>query len=154
MDSENKDARMSVRAPDPVDSWLREGLAPAEGQVRRVVRRALRAEPEHGPTRGWDWRLPAVAAALAMLAWGFLSLGPHQKPPVIRQARVAQGHVALITNVSGQVELLVPAAGFQDAARPPAGHAPGVVEIFNRDGCMAAVLPEGRVRYWIIGGDT
>jgi hypothetical protein len=89
-----------------------------------------------------------------LLAWGFLSLGPHQKPQVIQQARVARGSVALITNASGAVELVLPAAASQDAVRRPAGHAPCVVEIFNRDGCMAAVLPEGRVRYWIIGGDT
>ncbi len=154
MDSENRNTRMSVRAPDPVESWLREGLAPSEDQVRRVVRHALRTEPGPEPTRRWDWRLPAAAAALGLLAWGFLSLGPHQEPQVIRRARAVQGPVALITNASGEVELLVPATGPRDAARRPAGHAPGVVEIFNRDGCMAAVLPEGRVRYWIIGGDT
>ena len=154
MDSENRNARMSVRAPDPVDGWLREGLAPEEDQVRRVVRHALRTDPGLATARGWDWRLPAATAALALLAWGFLSLDRHQKPQVNQQARVVQSPVALITNASGAVELVLPAAASQDASQRPGAHAPGVVEIFNRDGCMAAVLPEGRVRYWIIGGDT
>jgi len=154
MDSENRNARMPVRAPDPVDGWLREGLAPEEDQVRRVVRHALRAEPGLAPARGWDWRLPAAAASLALLAWGFLFLSHHQKPQVIQQAHIVQSPVALITNASGAVELVLPPAPSQDAVRRPGAHAQGVVEIFNRDGCMAAVLPEGRVRYWIIGGDT
>ena len=76
MDSENRNTRMSVRAPDPVESWLREGLAPSEDQVRRVVRHALRREPGPEPTRRWDWRLPAAAAALGLLAWGFLRSAP------------------------------------------------------------------------------
>ena len=156
MDSENRNARMSVRAPDPVEDWLREGLAPEEDQVRRVVRHALRSEREAAPTRGWGggWRLPAAAAAMALLAWGFLSLSRPQKPQVIQQAHVVQRPVALITNATGEVELVVPYAGPLETARRPGGRAPGVVEIFNRDGCMAAVLPEGRVRYLIIGGDT
>lgn len=154
MDMEKGGTKMSVRTPEPEERWLRERLAPTEDQVRRVVGHALRPESEAAPARGLEWRVPAAAAALALLAWGFIALGLRQRLQGTGQPPARHGPVALITNASGEVELVLPAAPSTAADRRPAGPAPGVVEIFNRDGCLAAVLPEGRVRYWIIGGDA
>jgi hypothetical protein len=147
--------RRSRPDPDPLVDWLREGLDPTDEQVRRVVGRALLAEPEGVPRERWGWRLSAAVAALAMLAFGFAALILTQKQR--EKGRPQEGHhpVALITNVSGRIKLVRPQTVSERGAELGLGsHRDGVVEIFNRDECLAAVLPEGKVRYLIIGGDT
>jgi hypothetical protein len=58
-----------------------------------------------------------------------LSLSHIQKPQGIPRAPVVQGHLPLITDASGSVELVLTNAGSHDAPRRPGAHAPGVVEI-------------------------
>jgi|WetSurMetagenome_2_1015567.scaffolds.fasta_scaffold01371_10 hypothetical protein len=156
MNPGKRNGRTSVRDPDPnaqVETWLRDGLEPEPQQVRRVVRHALRGEAATVSTHALGWRLPLAAGAMAALVLGFVLLGRHGKAPGEAGPQASHRPAPLITNVSGTVELVMP----QDSLPPvhePVGEASGVVEVFNRDGCMAVVLPEGKVRYWIIGGDT
>ena len=154
MSSEKPDGRTSVPAPDPVDAFLREGLAPRPDQVRRVVRHALSQESRGARSRSVGWRFPAAVTAMALLALGFAALSLHQRVRDRGGTGTRRGSVALITNASGEVELVLPGGVTPGIGRRPEGHARGVVEVFNRDGCVAAVLPEGRARYLIIGGDT
>jgi hypothetical protein len=137
---------------DPIETWLREGLEPEPQQVRRVVRHALSdgVHAETGPSL--SWRLPLAACAMVALVLGFVLLGRHGQAPG-ESERAPARPTPLITNASGAVELVMPKASAPPSREPVSGRS-GVIEVFNRDGCMAVVLPEGRVRYWIIGGDT
>jgi hypothetical protein len=145
-----------MRDPDPADpirAWLRDGLEPEPARVRRLVRHALTGEDRGEAGRGLSWRLPLAACAMAALVLGFVVMGRHGKAPGEPGRAESHRPVPLITNASGTVELVMP----QNSLPPvhePVGEVSGVVEVFNRDGCMAVVLPEGKVRYWIIGGDT
>jgi hypothetical protein len=156
MNPEKRNGRTSVRDPDPnaqVETWLRDGLEPEPQRVRRVVSHALRGEAATVGPSALGWRLPLAACAMAALVLGFVLLGRYGKGPGEPGRTASRRPAPLITNASGTVELVMP----QNSLPPvhePVGEVSGVVEVFNRDGCMAVVLPEGKVRYWIIGGDT
>jgi hypothetical protein len=155
MNFEKLNPRRSGPIPDPLEEWLRASLAPPDRQVRRVVRHALLAERKAEARMGWGWRLSATTVALAMLALGFATLNLRQKPREVGHGPIGDRPAALITNASGRIELVRPEeVSARGAELGLESHPVGVVEIFNRDGCLAAVLPEGRVRYLIIGGDT
>lgn len=156
MNSEKRNGRTSVRAldpPDPVDRWICEGLEPEPARVRRVVRHALQEGALARPAREFGWRVPVAACAVMALVLGFIVLGRHAKGPETSLQTAGRRPAALITNASGTVELVVPPTPVPPF-HTPTGEVTGVVEVFNRDGCMAVVLPSGGVRYWIIGGDT
>lgn len=142
------------------EQWLRERLEPPPSQVGRVVRCAF--DEERFTPHPFRWGLAgALLSALVMaLAFAALALREPAHPRAAEAVRYgAKVPVATITNASGKVELLLP----PDWQRPlgpvspetPHGRPPsGRVRLFNSDGCLAAVLPDGGVRYYIVGGDT
>ena len=156
MNPEKRNGRTSVRDPDPnaqVETWLRDGLEPEPQQVRRVVHQALADGAHTEAGRGFSWRMPLAACAIAALVVGFVLMSRYGKAPGEPGRAGSRRPAPLITNVSGTVELVMPQSSLPPV-HEPVGEVSGVVEVFNHDGCMAVVLPEGKVRYWIIGGDT
>jgi hypothetical protein len=156
MNPEKRNGRSSVRDPDlnaRVETWLRDGLEPEPQQLRRVVRHALAGgtRTKAGPSP--SWRVPLAACAMAALVLGFVLLGRYGRVPGEQGQAEPHRPAPLITNASGKVELVMPQSSLPPD-HEPVGEMSGVVEVFNHDGCMAVVLPEGKVRYWIIGGDT
>jgi hypothetical protein len=157
MRSENLDEKRQGPAPEGGEAWLRRRLQPDPRQVARVVRHALGGEPSPAGGRSPVWWL-GTATAVTLLAMAFLGLDLLRPHPTQRSGETVRSGAttALITNASGRVEIITPRAPLQRGAEPEGDPAPQgwTVRLFNSDGCLCAMLPNGPVRYYIIGGDV
>jgi hypothetical protein len=157
----NSEDRNGKRKPDPEEAghWLRESLAPSREQVDRVVRHALESAEAARTGRRLYWGLAAAAALLGLLVWVSVAravrVEPAKQPAEMARERGAVA-IPTITNTSGDVQLLLPPGWEAQGGRASAKGIQeiGRAEVFNSDGCVAAVLPKGRIRYYIIGGDA
>ncbi len=115
-----------------------DGLAPGGAGSRRRIRCGAWCATRwsHGSRAGngagLDWRLPAATAALALLAWGFLSLDRHAEaagqPAGARRPKPGGTHHQCLRRRRARP----PRCRVSGRVAATRGHAPGVVEIFNR----------------------
>jgi hypothetical protein len=139
--------------PDSVDLWLKRRIEPPPEAVERITRESLCASQKRRFVSGW-WALAAASFGIVLVA-AALMLMTLDDPSTTDVAGAHAPSVPTITNASGSLELLMPAAEGDPRSDPVGTSEPESTTpvIFNEARVVAAIVPDGDPTFLITGGE-